>query len=204
MHGLGATHLAVLKDYGVFEVLGRTRDDAAGEAFDKVARAVGLGYPGGPKIEKAAREGDPEAVPVPRGKVDEHPFDFSFSGMKSAVLNYLNHEEMMGRTVSQADVAASFQQAVIDVLLTKTLNAAKALQADKLVLAGGVTANGALRQAFAEACARRSMKLYVPSPVYCTDNAAMIGAAAYYRLIRGERSGFDLNAEPGLGLGEEP
>ncbi|MBQ6075921.1 MAG: tRNA (adenosine(37)-N6)-threonylcarbamoyltransferase complex transferase subunit TsaD [Lachnospiraceae bacterium] len=196
----GHTNLAFMKDYGVFEILGRTRDDAAGEAFDKVARAIGLGYPGGPKIEKAAREGDPEAIHFPRGKVDEAPYDFTFSGMKSAVLNYLNHAEMTGETVSQADVAASFQAAVVDVLVSRAMHAAPELHQDKLVLAGGVAANDALRTALADACAKAGIALYAPSLILCTDNAAMIGAAAYFRYRRGERAGWDLNAVPYLEL----
>ena len=196
----GHTNLAYMRDYGKFEILGRTRDDAAGEAFDKVARAIGLGYPGGPKIEKAAREGEPEAIRFPRGKVDEAPYDFTFSGMKSAVLNYLNHAEMTGETVNPADVAASFQAAVVEVLVSRAMHAAGELGEKKLVLAGGVAANGALRKALKEACDEKGIRLYVPSPILCTDNAAMIGAAAYYRLRRGERSGWDLNAVPALEL----
>ena len=197
----GHTNLAYMRDYGVFEILGQTRDDAAGEAFDKVARAIGLGYPGGPKIEKAAREGDPEAIRFPRGKVDEAPYDFTFSGMKSAVLNYLNHAEMTGETVSQADVAASFQAAVIEVLVSRAMHAVQELHEKKIVLAGGVAANGALRAALKAACDEAGVKLYVPSPIYCTDNAAMIGAAGYYRFMKGERAGWDLNAVPYLKLG---
>ena len=197
----GHTNLAYMKDYGVFEILGQTRDDAAGEAFDKVARAIGLGYPGGPKIEKAAREGNPEAIHFPRGKVDEAPYDFTFSGMKSAVLNYLNHAEMTGETVSQADVAASFQAAVIDVLVSRAMHAVKELKEKRLVLAGGVAANGALRTALKAACDEAGVQLCVPSPIYCTDNAAMIGAAGYYRFMKGERAGWDLNAVPYLKLG---
>ncbi len=198
----GHTHLAMMEDYGQFRILGRTRDDAAGEAFDKVARAIGLGYPGGPKIEKAAREGNPHAVEFPRGKVDGSPYDFSFSGMKSAVLNYLNQAAMKGEAVSQADVAASFQQAVVDVLVERAVSAAVDLGQKKLVLAGGVAANGALRQALDEACSKRGIRCYHPSPILCTDNAAMIGSAAYYHYIKGERSGWDLNAVPNLQLGE--
>lgn len=196
----GHTHLAMMEDYGLFRILGRTRDDAAGEAFDKVARAIGLGYPGGPKIERAAEKGNPSAIEFPRGKVDGSPYDFSFSGMKSAVLNYLNHAAMTGETVSQEDVAASFQQAVVDVLVERAVQAAEEFGQDKLVLAGGVAANGALRRALSAACANRGIRFYHPSPVLCTDNAAMIGAAAYYHLIRGERSGWDLNAVPNLPL----
>lgn len=198
----GHTHLAMMEDYGSFRILGRTRDDAAGEAFDKVARAIGLGYPGGPKIERAAEKGNPFAIEFPRGKVDGAPYDFSFSGMKSAVLNYLNHAAMVGEAVSQVDVAASFQQAVVDVLVERAVQAAEEFEQDKLVLAGGVAANSALRRALSSACANRGIRFYHPSPILCTDNAAMIGAAAYYHLIRGERSGWDLNAVPNLPLPE--
>ena len=197
----GHTNLAFMKDYGVFEIIGRTRDDAAGEAFDKVARAIGLGYPGGPKIEKAAREGNPEAIHFPRGKVDEAPYDFTFSGMKSAVLNYLNHAEMTGETVSQADVAASFQAAVVDVLVSRAMTAAREFQQEKLVLAGGVAANGALRAALQEACDKGGVALYAPPLILCTDNAAMIGSAGYYRYLKGDLAGWDLNAVPYLELG---
>ena len=196
----GHTHLARMKDYGEFELLGRTRDDAAGEAFDKVARAIGLGYPGGPKIEKAARAGNPHAMEFPRGKVDGSPFDFSFSGMKSAVLNYLNHAAMTGEMVNQADVAASFQKAVIDVLVGRAVLAAKELGEDKLVMAGGVASNGALRKAMEEACRKEGIAFYHPSPVYCTDNAAMIGVSAHYHYMKGERAEWDLNAVPNLKL----
>ncbi|MCD8329595.1 MAG: tRNA (adenosine(37)-N6)-threonylcarbamoyltransferase complex transferase subunit TsaD [Lachnospiraceae bacterium] len=196
----GHTHLARMRDYGDFEILGRTRDDAAGEAFDKVARAIGLGYPGGPKIEKAAERGNPHAIEFPRGKVDGSPYDFSFSGMKSAVLNYLNHASMTGETVRQEDVAASFQAAVVDVLVSRAVGAAVELGQDKLVLAGGVASNGALRRAMAEACRREGIALCYPSPVYCTDNAAMIAVAAHYHYIRGERADWSLNAVPNLPL----
>ncbi len=196
----GHTHLAFMEDYGRFRILGRTVDDAAGEAFDKVARAIGLGYPGGPKIEKAAKEGRADAIHFPRGKVEDSEYDFSFSGMKSAVLNYLNHAEMTGETVSVPDVAASFQQAVIDVLTERAVNAAMQLGQTRLVLAGGVASNGTLRQALCEACEKRDISLYCPSPVFCTDNAAMIGVAAYYHYMNGERDGMDLNAIPGLKL----
>ena len=197
----GHTHLAVMKDYGEFEILGRTRDDAAGEAFDKVARAIGLGYPGGPKIEKAALEGDARAIHFPRGKVDEAPYDFTFSGMKSAVLNFLNQEQMAGRAVNAADVAAGFQQAVTDVLVERAMQAARDLGEKRIVMAGGVASNGYIRQGLAAACEKEGIKLYVPSKGLCTDNAAMIGAAGYYHYIKGERAGLDLNADPGLKLG---
>ena len=197
----GHTHLVIVKDYGEFEILGRTRDDAAGEAFDKVARAIGLGYPGGPKIDKAAKEGDPFAIEFPRAHLEDS-YDFSFSGLKSAVLNYLNKCRMTGEEISVPDVAASFQQAVVDVLTGNALRAAKEYRADKLALAGGVASNSALRAAFREKCEKKGITLYVPSPVYCTDNAAMIACAGYYEYVKGVRSGYDLNAVPNLKLGE--
>ena len=198
----GHTHLVIVKDYGEFEILGRTRDDAAGEAFDKVARAVGLGYPGGPKVDKAAKEGNPHAIEFPRAKVGDNPYDFSFSGLKSAVLNYINGCKMKGEEYSQADVAASFQKAVTDVLVAKAMHAVEEYKVDKFAIAGGVASNSALRAAMKEACEERGVKFYYPSPIFCTDNAAMIGVAAYYEYMNGTRSGWDLNAVPNLKLGE--
>lgn len=198
----GHTHLVRVKDYGQFDIIGRTRDDAAGEAFDKVARAIGLGYPGGPKIDKVSKEGNPEAVVFPRAHIEDAPYDFSFSGVKSAVLNYINGCQMKGETYCQADVAASFQKAVVDVLVEKAMYAAKEFHVDKFALAGGVASNSTLRSAMQEACEKRGIRLYYPSPVYCTDNAAMIGAAAYYEYRNGARHGWDLNAVPNLKLGE--
>lgn len=198
----GHSHLVVVKDYGEYEILGRTRDDAAGEAFDKVARAIGLGYPGGPKIDKVAKQGNPEAIHFPRAKVAQAEYDFSFSGLKSAVLNYLNSCEMKGETVDQADVAASFQKAVVDVLVDHSMEALRKCGYKKFAIAGGVASNSALRAAFEEACTKENIEFYHPSPIYCTDNAAMIGAAGYYEFLKGVRSGYDLNAVPGLKLGE--
>lgn len=198
----GHSHLVVVKDYGEYEIVGRTRDDAAGEAFDKVARAIGLGYPGGPKIDKLAKEGNPEAIPFPRAKVAENEYDFSFSGLKSAVLNYLNSCQMKGEEVNQADVAASFQKAVIDVLVEHSLHAVKEFRFDKFAIAGGVASNSSLRAAFETECAKRGITFYHPSPALCTDNAAMIGAAGYYEYKKGVRHGYDLNAVPNLKLGE--
>lgn len=198
----GHSHLVVVKDYGEYEIIGRTRDDAAGEAFDKVARAIGLGYPGGPKIDKLSREGNPDAIPFPRARVAENEYDFSFSGLKSAVLNYLNGCEMKKLPVNRADVAASFQKAVIEVLVEHSLHAVKEYGYEKFAIAGGVASNSSLRAAFEQECGRKGVKLYYPSPVFCTDNAAMIGVAGYYEYIKGVRSGFDLNAVPNLKLGE--
>ena len=198
----GHSHPVKVLDYGEYQVLGRTRDDAAGEAFDKVARAIGLGYPGGPKIDKAAKEGNPQAISFPRASIADHPYDFSFSGLKSAVLNYLNQCEMKGESYNQADVAASFQQAVVDVLTDHAMMAMQESGMKKLAIAGGVASNTALRKAMQEKCAANGITFYSPSPILCTDNAAMIGAAGYYEYLKGVRSGLDLNAVPNLKLGE--
>lgn len=198
----GHSHLVVVKDYGEYEIIGRTRDDAAGEAFDKVARAIGLGYPGGPKIDKISKEGNPDAIRFPRAKVDGSTYDFSFSGLKSAVLNYLNSCEMKGIAVNQADVAASFQKAVIDVLVGHSMDAVSQYHFKKFAIAGGVASNTSLRAAFEKACREKGLEFYHPSPVYCTDNAAMIGVAGYYEYCKGTRHGWDLNAVPNLKLGE--
>lgn len=197
----GHTHLVHVDGYNEFRIIGYTHDDAAGEAFDKVARAIGLGYPGGPKVDKLAKEGNPYAVEFPRAKIDGHEFDFSFSGLKSAVLNYLNSCEMKHIEINRADVAASFQQAVIDVLVDRAMRAAKKYGDGRIAVAGGVAANSALRAAMQESCSKNSIELYYPSPVYCTDNAAMIAVQGYYMYMAGERSGLDLNAVPNLKLG---
>ena len=198
----GHAHLVIVKDYGSFEILGRTRDDAAGEAFDKVARAIGLGYPGGPKIDKLAKEGNPHAIDFPRAHMEDAPYDFSFSGVKSAVLNHLNKCRMTGEPIVEADIAASFQQAVVDVLVDNAIRAAKDYHMDRLAIAGGVASNGALRAAMEAACEKEGIRFYRPSPIFCTDNAAMIGVAAYYEYQKGTRHGWDLNAVPNLKLGE--
>lgn len=198
----GHSHLVMVKDYGEYEILGRTRDDAAGEAFDKVARAIGLGYPGGPKIDRLSKEGNPDAIHFPRAKVAESEYDFSFSGLKSAVLNYLNSCQMKGEEIHPADVAASFQKAVIDVLVEHSVNAVRQCGCNKFAIAGGVASNTSLRAAFEKVCAEEKIAFYHPSPIFCTDNAAMIGTAGYYEYRKGIRHGFDLNAVPGLKLGE--
>jgi N6-L-threonylcarbamoyladenine synthase len=198
----GHSHLVKVTAYGEYEVLGRTRDDAAGEAFDKVARAIGLGYPGGPKIDKVSRLGNPDAISFPRANIAEHPYDFSFSGLKSAVLNYLNQCEMKGVAYNQADVAASFQKAVVDVLTEHAMMAMRETGMKKLAIAGGVASNSALRTELQRQCDQNGITFYYPSPVLCTDNAAMIGAAAYYEYKKGIRHGLDLNAIPNLKLGE--
>lgn len=198
----GHTHLVCVKDYGKYEILGRTRDDAAGEAYDKVARAIGLGYPGGPKIDRIAREGNPDAIKFPKANVDGAKYDFSFSGLKSAVLNYINGCKMKGESFDPADIAASFQKAVVEVLVEKSMQAAEDYSMRKFAIAGGVASNTALRMAMEAACAKRGIQFYHPSPIYCTDNAAMIGAAGFYEYLAGTRHGWDLNAVPNLKLGE--
>ena len=196
----GHTHLVIVRDYTDFEILGKTRDDAAGEAFDKVARAIGLGYPGGPKVDKEAKNGDPEAVHFPRPCIDEEGYSFSFSGLKSAVLNHLNQLAMKGETYDRADIAASFQQSIVDVLVFKTMQAAKEYGIDRIALAGGVSANSAIRAGFQKACAKKGYQLSIPELVYCTDNAAMIGCAGYYQYLEQDFADLSLNAVPGDGL----
>ncbi len=194
----GHTNLVAVKDYTSFQIIGKTRDDAAGEAFDKVARSIGLGYPGGPKIEKKAKLGNPYAINFPKAKVNDSKYDFSFSGIKSAVLNYQNHAKMLGESIVIEDVAASFQRAVVEVLTEHTIMAAKEYGIKDIALAGGVASNFELRRCMENACKKEGMKLFYPSPIYCTDNAAMIGSAGYYRYISGVRADLDLNAVPGL------
>lgn len=221
----GHAHLVRVNDYGCYEIIGRTRDDAPGEAFDKVARALGLPYPGGPSVEKCALSGDEDAISFPRGKVGDSAWDFSFSGLKSAVLNYLNGASMKGESVNIHDVAASFQKAVTDVLVEHSIRAVKEYQGDggehlgeagechgydsgvtnaerppTLILAGGVASNTYLRTAMERACEAEGIRFITPSPIFCTDNAAMIGAAGYYAYQSGVRDGWDMNAVPGLSL----
>lgn len=197
----GHSHIVRVADYGKYEILARTRDDAAGEAFDKVARVIGLGYPGGPKIDKLAGEGNPDAIDFPRAKVNGADLDFSFSGVKTAVLNYVNACSMKNEPYNNADVAASFQKAVVSVLTDHTMEAAERYGIEKIALAGGVASNSALRASFENACADRGYELYRPSPLLCTDNGAMIACAGYYEYMAGVRHGWDLNAVPNLKLG---
>ncbi|HOM42887.1 MAG TPA: tRNA (adenosine(37)-N6)-threonylcarbamoyltransferase complex transferase subunit TsaD [Bacillota bacterium] len=196
----GHSHIVNVIGYTSYEVLGRTRDDAAGEAFDKIARALGLGYPGGPLLDKLAASGNREAIDFPRAFLEEGSYDFSFSGLKSAVLNYLNSKKMKNEEVNPADVAASFQEAVTDVLSAKLIKAALDKKSEYAVLAGGVASNSRLRELLMQRGEQAGIKVVYPSPILCTDNAAMIGCAAYYRYINGTRSDFTLNAMPNLSL----
>lgn len=194
----GHTNIIKITDHGQYLLLGQTKDDAAGEAYDKIARAIGLPYPGGPHIEQLAKEGNPNAIELPRAWMGEDNFDFSFSGLKSAVLNYLNKANMKGEEINPADVAASFQQAVLDVLVQKTVRAAKEHHVNTILLAGGVAANGTLRNQLQEAARMHNMQVYYPPIHFCTDNAAMIGAAAHYKAVNGDYADLTLNAVPNL------
>ena len=196
----GHTNIIEMTDYTECKVLGGTRDDAVGEAYDKVARVIGLGYPGGPKIDKLAKEGNPEGIKFKRVLLEKDSYDFSFSGIKTAVLNYLNTERQAGREVNKADLAASFQEAVVDVLVKKSVDSVLDKGYDKLVLAGGVAANSRLRKGLEERCEKEGIKLYLPDMALCTDNAAMIGTAAYYRFKKYGADNLSIDACPNLGF----
>lgn len=198
----GHTFIVYVKDFGKFEVIGETRDDAAGEAYDKVARALGLGYPGGPKIDILSKEGNKEAIKFPKANFHDDSLDFSFSGVKSSVLNYLNKMEMKNEMVNKADVAASFQKAVVEVLTDNALKACKIKKVDKIAIAGGVASNSELRRNLIEKGHKEGIEVLFPDPILCTDNAAMIGSAAYFEFMKGITSDLDLNARPNLKLGE--
>lgn len=198
----GHTFIVHVKDYGNYEVIGETRDDAAGEAYDKVARSLELGYPGGPKIDKLSKEGNEDAIKFPRANFHDNTLDFSFSGVKSAVLNYLNKMEMKNEKINKADVAASFQKAVVGVLTDNVIKTCKIKKIDKIAIAGGVASNSALRESLIKEGKKRNINVLFPSPILCTDNAAMIGSAAYFEFLRGNVASMDLNAKPNLRLGE--
>ncbi|HBG10421.1 MAG: tRNA (adenosine(37)-N6)-threonylcarbamoyltransferase complex transferase subunit TsaD [Limnochordia bacterium] len=199
----GHTDLLLIPRLGEYEILGRTRDDAAGEAFDKVARVLGLPYPGGPQIERLAQGGNKEAIAFPRGLLDGESFDFSFSGLKTAALNYLNEAKQKRQEVPLADFAASFQWAIIDVLTQKLMAAAQAYGVDQVILSGGVAANKTFREHVAAEAAARGKELLYPPVHLCTDNAAMIGSAGYFRYLAGQRSDYSLNAVANLRLGDD-
>ena len=198
----GHTFIVHVKDYGNYEIIGETRDDAAGEAYDKVARSLGLGYPGGTKIDKLSKEGNEDAIKFPRANFHDNTLDFSFSGVKSAVLNYLNKMEMKNEKINKADVAASFQKAVVGVLTDNVIKTCKIKKIDKIAIAGGVASNSALRESLIKEGKKRNINVLFPSPILCTDNAAMIGSAAYFEFLRGNVASMDLNAKPNLRLGE--
>lgn len=198
----GHTHLIYVSEYGKYEIMGKTRDDAAGEAFDKIARAIGLGYPGGPLIELKAKEGNKAAIHFPRVVIDDDTLDFSFSGLKSAVLNYIHNVRQKNEEIIVEDVAASFQQAVVDVLVLKTMKAAKLKDCRTIALAGGVASNSSLRESLQEECRKNNYEFLKPSPILCTDNAAMIGCAAYYKYLKNQFSDSSLNATPNLELAD--
>lgn len=196
----GHTYLVDVKDYTEYDVIGRTRDDAAGESFDKISRSLGLGYPGGPAIQKAAESGNPKAIDFPRAFIDKTTYDFSFSGLKTSVLNYLNSQKMAGKEIVVEDVAASFQEAVLDVLVEKTIRLAKEKDTKKIVLSGGVAANKPLREKLSKRAEEMGAKIYFPSIDLCTDNAAMIGSAGYYNYLKYGADDLYLDVYPNLGL----
>ncbi|WP_099202973.1 tRNA (adenosine(37)-N6)-threonylcarbamoyltransferase complex transferase subunit TsaD [Miniphocaeibacter massiliensis] len=198
----GHTYLIDVKNYNDYEIIGRTRDDAAGESFDKIARALGLSYPGGPEIDKLAKIGDASAIEFPRVIIDKKTYDFSFSGLKTAVLNYINNEKQKGNEINIADVCASFQQAVLDVLIEKSFRLLKEKDMKKLVISGGVAANSKLIEMAEKVGKEQGIKVYYPSKILCTDNAAMIGSAAYYDYVNGKKDELDLKVYPNLELGE--
>jgi N6-L-threonylcarbamoyladenine synthase len=196
----GHSHLVGVMDYGRYEILGQTLDDAAGEAYDKIARTLKLGYPGGPVIDRLAQQGDPHFVEYPRPYIKDPHYNFSFSGLKTAVINHLHSMDQRGQKYRVEDIAASFQQAVVDVLVDKTIKAAENTRSQRIVLAGGVAANSALKTQLGNMCREKGMELYYPTPLLCTDNGAMIASAGYYKLRRGLVSDLTLNAIPGLPL----
>lgn len=196
----GHTMLVVVRDYNTFELLGETRDDAVGEAFDKIARIMGYPYPGGPHIDRLAKQGNPHAIPFPTPLHKEHSFDFSFSGLKSAVINYLHTKEMKKETVSNEDVAASFQYTVVNTLVTKAMEAMEKTKLTTIVLAGGVAANSGLREELKKECDKRNFRMSYPDSILCTDNGAMIGCRAYYMAQIGDYANLTLNANPRLPL----
>ena len=198
----GHTFIVHVKSYRDFEVIGQTRDDAAGEAYDKVARALGLGYPGGPKIDKLAKEGNENSINFPRAKFHDETLDFSFSGLKSSVLNYLNKAKMKDDEINKADVAASFQKAIVDVLKNNVFLTCERRNLKKIAVAGGVASNSCLRETLIKEGRKRGIEILFPDPILCTDNAAMIGSAAYFKFMDDSGSDLDINAKPNLKLSE--
>lgn len=189
----GHTMLVKMVGHGEYEFLGSTRDDAVGEAFDKVARTLGLGYPGGPLIDKLAKEGDSNFIDFPRASLEKGSYDFSYSGLKSAVLNWINRERMQEKEIPLAHVAASFQEAAIGILVEKTIAAAEAQGIKTIITAGGVSANSRLRELLRQEAEERGMEVFFPAMEFCTDNAAMIGGAAHWKAVKGDYASLDLN-----------
>lgn len=196
----GHTQLVLFKDFFHYETIGKTRDDAAGEAYDKVAKMLELGYPGGPVIDKLAKDADPDFVKFPRPFLSESNFDFSFSGLKTAVLYYLRSLNSEEQQEHRADIVASFQAALVEVLIEKTIQAAKKFNVNKIVLAGGVACNSYLRNNLKNQTELEKFKLYIPSPILCTDNAAMIACTGFFKLKNGEKSSYKLSPSPSLTL----
>lgn len=196
----GHTQLVYVSDYGKYELLGKTRDDAVGEAYDKVARVIGLEYPGGPKIDLLASKGNANSISFPRITLEENSLDFSFSGLKSAVLNYINKSRMLNKPIIKEDVAASFQQAAVEVLVKKAIKACKIKNNSLLTIAGGVSCNTYLRSQLIEECKNNNIDFYAPNPIFCTDNAAMVASCGFYNFIKGNYSELNLNAYPSLSL----
>ena len=190
----GHSHIVMVKDYTEMKIIGKTRDDAAGEAFDKAARAMGMPYPGGIELDKVAENGDPGAFKLPRPIVHDAPYDFSFSGLKTAVINLLHNSAQKGETIRKEDVCASYRYAVVDCLVTNFIKAADDLNVDRLVIAGGVSANSLLRKTLSDECRRRGWEFYMPDKKWCGDNAAMVGSQGYYEYLSGNTADTDLNA----------
>jgi N6-L-threonylcarbamoyladenine synthase len=199
----GHSHIVEVKSYTEFQVIGRTRDDAVGEAYDKAARALGFSYPGGVEMDRAAKLGNPKAYHLPKPRVDGSQYDFSFSGLKTAVLNLINQAKQKGETVNANDVAASFQATVCDMIADRLIRAAKEFGYDKIVLAGGVSANSGIRSRMEAECRKNHLELYLPPLQYCGDNAAMIAAQGYYEILNAKKAGMDLNATASLPITEE-
>jgi len=198
----GHSHIVHVVSYTEFRIMGRTRDDAAGEAFDKIARVLGLGYPGGSAIERAAKAGNPEAFHFPRVNFPDSPYDFSFSGLKTAVINTVHQLDQKGEPIPVEDISASFQKAVVDVLVDHTISAAREIHAETVCIAGGVAANSLLRESMSQKASEMNMRVLYPSMILCTDNAAMIASAGYYALKSGRAADWRLNAIPSLRIGE--
>lgn len=199
----GHSHIIHVKDYTDFEIIGKTRDDACGEAFDKVARVLDLGYPGGPKLEKLATTGDEDSINFPRAKVSGANYDYSFSGIKSSVLNYINKMNMTGESINKANIAASFQKAVTEMLCNNLINAAKDMKIKNVAIAGGVSANNYIINHIKNECECRDINFYYPKKELCTDNAAMIGSSAYFNYINNNKADLTLNAVAHIDVGNK-